>query len=229
MSKLQEGGGKHVALERSITAGFLRIETGTHYSRYSLVDSVDALGPVPARVRHALVDVHLAVGAGRAGPATALVPVDQVLARAAVLARGGRALVQLVLAQQPRVARVARARERVLAVDALAVLARVGQAVVDVVLAVEAGEAGRALALVARDRVVANAAVPARRAHAVVDVGLAPGPGEPGRARALVPVDHVGAHAAVLARVRLALVHVDLALRPGEPCLEEKKNLTRRD
>lgn len=71
-----------------------------------LVDAVDAFGPVPTGVGHALVDVDLAVRARRAGSATALVPVDQVLARAAVLAGRGCALVQLVLAQQSRVARM---------------------------------------------------------------------------------------------------------------------------
>lgn len=128
----------------------------------------------------------------------------------------GRAFVQLVLAQQTRVTRMARARERVLAVDALAVLARVGQAVVDVVLAVETGEPGRTLALVTGDRVVTYSAVTARAAHAVVDVGLAPGPGEPSGTRTLEPVDHVRAHATVFARVRVAFVHVDFALRPGK-------------
>lgn len=184
---------------------------------FVLVDSVDALRSVPTGIGHAFVYVYLAVGARRASSTATLVPVDQILARAAVLAGRRSALVQLVLAQQPRVAGMAGARERVLAVDALAVLARVRQAVVDVVLAVEAREAGRALALVTGDRVVAYAAVPARAAHAVVDVRLAPRPREPCRARAFVPVDHVRAHAAVLARVRVAFVHVDFALRAREP------------
>lgn len=193
-----------------------------------LVDAVDALGAVSAWVRHTLVDVHLAVGTGRASPAPALVPVNQVLARTAVLAWCGRALVQLVLAQQPRVARMAGARERVLAVDALAMLARIRQAVIDIVLAVESREPGRALALVTGDRVVADAAVPTWAAHAVIDVDLAPRSGEPGRARALVSVNHVRAHAAVLARVRFALVHVNLALRTGKPCKAHAPQTTHR-
>jgi len=134
-----------------------------------------------------------------------------------VLAGRGRALVQLVLAQQSRVARVTGARERVLAVDAFAVFARVRQAVVDVVLAIETGEARRTLALVTGDRVVAYTAVSARAAHAVVDVDLTPRPGKPCWARALVPVDHIRAHSAVLARVRFAFVYVDFALGAGKP------------
>lgn len=77
-------------------AGLSRVYTGRNI--VVLVDSVDALGTVSAGVGHAFVYVDLAIGAGRAGPTAALVPVDQILARAAVLARRGRALVQLVLA-----------------------------------------------------------------------------------------------------------------------------------
>jgi hypothetical protein len=58
-----------------------------------LVDSVDALRPVPTGIGHALVDVNLAVRARSAGSATALVPVDQVLTRTTVLAGRGCALV----------------------------------------------------------------------------------------------------------------------------------------
>lgn len=118
------------------------------YNPLLLVDSVDAFGSVPTRVRHALVNVYLAVRTGRTGPTTALISVYQILARAAVLTGRGRALVQLVLAQQSRVARVTRTSERVLAVDTLAVLARIRQTVVDVVLAIETRESRRTLALV---------------------------------------------------------------------------------
>lgn len=105
-----------------------------------LVDAINALGAVSTWVRHALVDVHLTVGTGRAGPTPALIPVNQIFARATVLARCGRALIQLILTQQPRVARMAGARERVLAIDALAVLTRIRQAVIDIVLTVESRE-----------------------------------------------------------------------------------------
>lgn len=139
-----------------------------------LVDSVDALRPVPTGVGHALVDVDLAVGARCASSATALVPVDQVLTRTTVLAGRGCALVQLVLAQKSRVTRMTGTRERVLAVDTFTMLARVRQTVIDIVLAVETCEARRTLALVTGYRVVAYAAVFARAAHTVIDVGLTP-------------------------------------------------------
>jgi len=139
-----------------------------------LIDSVDALRPVPTGVGHALVNVDLAVGARCAGSATALVPVDQVLTRTTVLAGRGCALVQLVLAQESRITRMTGARERVLAVDTFTMLARVRQTVVDIVFAVETCEARRTLTLVTGYRVVTYAAVFARAAHAVIDVGLAP-------------------------------------------------------
>lgn len=63
-----------------------------------LVDTVDALRPVPTGVGHTLVDINLTVRAGSACSTTALISIDQIFTRAAMLARRRRALVQLVLA-----------------------------------------------------------------------------------------------------------------------------------
>jgi len=182
-----------------------------------LIDSVDALRSVPTGVRHALIDVNLAVRAGCAGSATTLVTIYQVLTRTTVLAGSGRTLVQLVLAQKSGVTRMTGTRERVLAVDAFTMLAWVRQTVVDVVLAVKTREARRTLALVTGYRIMTYAAVFARAAHTVINVSLAPWPGESCWTRAFVPVYHVCAYTSVLARVCFALIHVDFTLRAGKP------------
>ena len=63
-----------------------------------LVDAVGAAAAVLARLRLALVDVHLAVVAGEAGEAGAAVLVDAVQARGVVLAPAPGALVEVVAA-----------------------------------------------------------------------------------------------------------------------------------
>lgn len=108
------------------------------------------------------------------------------------------------------------AGEAVLTVDADTTATRIRGAVVDVGLAGVAGEAGRALARVPRDTVLASAAVLARRRDAVVDVDLAVGTGEALGTGALERVDEVAAGTAVHARPQRALVYVDLALSSSE-------------
>lgn len=95
-------------------------------------------------------------------------------------------------------------------------MARVRLTVVDVGLTGGAGEAGRAVARVLGDAVLADTAVLARRRGAVVDVDLTVDAGEAVRAGTLEGVDEIGAGTAVQARPRRAFVYVDLALRAGE-------------
>lgn len=132
------------AVRARITGALVDVRLAVHAREARLalarvpIDAVDAARLILARIRVALVDVDLAVDAGRALRTTALVAVDQVLARATELARRTGALVDLRAAQRTRVARMAGAGERVLAVDALAVVARRRFAIVDVDLAARA-------------------------------------------------------------------------------------------
>lgn len=75
------------------------------------IDAVDAPCPVSAWIAVALVDVHLAIVAGRAGPAVALIAVDAILALAAEFAGIALALVDLRLTEVPGEAGEATARE----------------------------------------------------------------------------------------------------------------------
>ena len=160
--------------------------------------------------------VHLlrAVLAPEAGPAAALVVVDEHGAGASVGAGLGQAVVDAALAQRAHVAGDALAAEAVHQVDARAsVEARVDEAVVDVGLAARAREAGQAIALVAVDAVDAGAAVEARVRGAVVHLVLAVDAAEAGRAAAGVAVGVVHAGAAVATGEVVAGVRRRLAVR----------------
>lgn len=192
----------------------------SHEPRYTLtrvpVDSVDALGSVPARIAVTLVHVNLTIRTGRSRLTAASVSSNQVLTVPSKLTRVRLALVDLNLAQVPGVARIALARKRIVPVDTGAPVARIRSAVVDVRLAGHPRIAGWALARVPGNRIVTDAPISTRLRQTIVDVDLAAQPGESDRAGTLERVDQIPADATVQTRVRGALVDVDLALRSGE-------------
>lgn len=164
------------------------------------VDAVDASGSVSTGVAVTLVDVDLAVGAGRSRTADALVTIDAILASTPELARIALALVDLRLAQFPSETRETVAREAILSVDASSGMAGIGSAVVDIRFARRPCKTGRTFAGVAGDPVLTSSAVLARRGCAVVDVDLTMGTGEAVGARTLERIDQIAANPAVQTR-----------------------------
>ena len=166
----------------------------------------------------ALVDLRGAVLAGVAGLAGADEVVDGVVAGAAVGARIGLAVVDVVLAVSAHESGVAVALVVVDKVEAGApVLAGVGGAVVHVDLAVLATEALGTLALVGvGSGELAGASVLAGGGAAVVDLDVAVHALELGGALALVSVVGVGADRAVLAGSVGAGLGVHLAVAAVE-------------
>jgi len=71
------------------------------------INTIYTLGTIPAGIAEALIYVVLAVGSSCAIWAVALVPVDKVLARASMKTGHGRTLINFLLAEQPRVTRMA--------------------------------------------------------------------------------------------------------------------------
>lgn len=177
------------------------------------------LGPVPAPVGRARVQPALALGTGERQLAHALVRVDQVDARTAVLARVDGAIVHVHVAVVAGVAGLALARVPVDAVRAhAAVLTRVRAALVHVDLATFAGVARPTVTYELVEAVLAAQGVQrARVAGALVNVGQATGPVVAARALAPPTGHQVHATAAVGARAAGALVHVHLAVQTGEP------------
>lgn len=180
------------------------------------IDPVDTGGSIAARIAETFVDVVLAVATRSAWLTTTLVAPDEVLTVSTKLTRVGFTFINLRLAEEAGVARVALASEGIDAVDAIPMVARGALTVVDVHFAVEPGESLRAVTGVERNRVATNATVLAGCASAIINVDVTFFAGKARRADALVAIDHASADAPVDAWVRGALVNVQFAMNSSK-------------
>lgn len=115
---------------------------------------VEARRRVPARIRTAMIAIDLALVAGEAHGAYALVCVHQIPALSAVLAWLGRALVDVDVAILARVAGGAAAMIVVHQVDAERAVLTLTNAVIDVLRAILTNEATPALATVDKNEII---------------------------------------------------------------------------
>jgi hypothetical protein len=194
-----------------------------------LVNSINALSVVLARVSSAIINVDFAVGSSPSGSAVALVGVDEIFTFSGVLAwrrclwqwsgwsrhqhacsnNLWDALINVDFAVLSFESSGALAEVVVDSVHAdTAVLTWLGSALVNVDFAVESRVSSSALAFVFGDSIMASSSVLARVSGAIINVGGAGSSGESDGALACVFVDSVNARGAVLALVVDAFINV---------------------
>jgi hypothetical protein len=155
--------------------------------------------------------------AGKSGIAGTLKIIDQINAGASILARSGKAVIDVLFTVLAAVAFRAGAGVVVEVRPAnAAVLARIGFAEIGFILATSTFKSGNALADELVEAVLAGPAVVARTGSTLVDVRRAGWAVEPTWAVALKSGDDVGASSAVVARRTGALIDLSLAVVAGE-------------
>lgn len=181
-------------------------------------NAIPADSLVPARLRHAIVDVHLAPRTRKSKRTRTLEPINQIRARASVQARPVLALVHIDLALHARKARHAHTPERSRIVQTAAIVpTRMTLALVHVRLASRPRESLRTVARKRSGRIHTDSVVLARRSLlTLVDVLGAIDALVTGSARARKrPIDRTRiANGVRMARIRCARI-VQMTQQPG--------------